>query len=66
LLAVFGHGAPGDLDVLLAQEINDTLVGMRMLGIFAGYDLLDLEFDRLGGQVVAVAAGDARVEKVFD
>src|ERR1035441_424771 len=61
LLAVFRHGPTRDLDVLFGKQLDDSLVGVRMLGIFVGHDLLDLQLDRLGGQIVAIAAGDARV-----
>jgi hypothetical protein len=37
-----------------------------MLGILGPDDLLDLQLDRLGGQVITIAARDARVEKILE
>src|SRR5258708_202661 len=30
LLSIFGHGSPGDVDVLIAQELDDLLVRVGM------------------------------------
>src|SRR5262245_59701509 len=66
LLAVLGDGAAGDLDVLVPQELHDLLIRVGVLRALGGDDLLDLELDRLGGQVVAVGAGNTGVEKVLE
>src|SRR5450432_257818 len=42
LLAVLGHRAPRDVDVLVPQELHDLLIRMRVLGVLGGDDRLDL------------------------
>src|SRR5688500_15401580 len=63
LLAVLGHGAAGDVDAALLEQLDDLLVGVRPLGVLGVDQLLDLRLDRLRRQVLAVGARDARVEE---
>src|ERR1043166_4584638 len=53
LIAVFGDGAPSDLDPALFQNIDDGLVRQRTLGVFVGDELLDLRLDPAGRNVLA-------------
>src|SRR5205809_2927580 len=57
LVAVFGDGAPGDLDAPFRELLDDLLVGERVLGIFVRDQLLDLGLD---GARAGVLAGGGR------
>src|SRR6185312_12252435 len=65
LLAVFGYGAARDLDVLVVEELDDALIGVRVLRALRQDDLLDLQLDRLGGQVVSVGPRDPGIEEIL-
>ena len=45
LVAILGDGAARDLDTVLLQDVDDGLIGQRMLGILVGDELLDLRLD---------------------
>src|SRR3970040_779973 len=47
-LALFGDGAAGDPDPLVAEEPDEILVAQRIVPPFASYDFQDLLLDRLG------------------
>src|SRR5215470_6132175 len=66
LLPVFGHGSPRDVDVLIAQELDDLLVRMWVLGILRSDDCLDLVLHGFGRDLVAVHARDAGVEEELE
>src|SRR5687767_11742066 len=45
LVAVLGHGAPRDLHAALLQDVDDRLVGERVLRVLVLHQLLDLVLD---------------------
>src|SRR6185503_9384909 len=63
LLAVLRDGAARDIDAALLEQLDDLLVRVRTLWIFARDQLLDLRLHRLRREVLAVRARDARVEE---
>src|SRR5882724_5437597 len=65
LLAILRNGPARYFDVLVAQELDDALVGVGVLGVLLGDDLLDLELDGLRRQVVSVSARDPRIEEIL-
>src|SRR5262249_37485750 len=65
LLAILRNGSTRDFDVLISQELDDALVGVRMLGVLLRDDLANLQLHRLRREIVAVGARDARVEEVL-
>src|SRR5688572_25517089 len=62
LLAVLGHGAAGDIDAGLLQQLHDLLIAVGPLDVLAVDQLLDLRLHGLRGEVVAVGSRDAAVE----
>src|SRR5438552_9610667 len=65
-LAVFGDRPPGDVDLLLAEQLGDVLVAERLLGVFLGNDLTDLLLDALGADLRALTAPQARGEEILE
>src|SRR5215510_5292004 len=65
-LAVLGHRAPGDVDLLLAEHFGDVLIAERLLRVFLGDDLPDLLLHAFGGDFRPVPSAQARREKVLE
>src|SRR4030065_2739134 len=51
-LAVFGDGAAGDPDPLVAEETDEILVAQRIVPPLASYDFQDLLLHRLGSDIL--------------
>ena len=66
MLTVLGHRPAGYFDILVLEQLDDPLIGVRILRTLRADDLLDLELDRLGRQILAVGASNPRVEKVLE
>src|SRR5678816_1604152 len=66
LIAVLRHGAARDLDAALFQDVDDGLVGERMLRIFLGDELLDLRLDAAGRDVLARRGRETGREEKFE
>src|SRR6266516_6252134 len=66
LVAVFGDGAPGDLDAPFRELLDDLLVGERILGIFVRDQLLDLGLDGARARVLAGRRREAAREKELE
>src|SRR5262245_22433372 len=56
LLTVLGHRPTGDFDILVLQQLDDPLIRVRILRTLRADDLLDLELDCLGSQILPVGA----------
>src|SRR5688500_5575262 len=53
LVAVLGDRAAGDVHPALLEDVDDRLVGQRVLRVLALDQLLDLVLDAAGGDVLA-------------
>src|ERR1700730_14942514 len=65
-LPVFGDRAPRDVNVLRTENLDDLLVGERLVCGLLGDDLPDLVLYRLAGNVLASLPGDRRVEEILE
>src|SRR5436190_1152695 len=65
-LAVLGDRPPGDVDLLLAEQLGDVLIAEGPLGVFLGDDPPDLLLDALRRNLGALPAAQARGEEVLD
>src|SRR5207245_11539293 len=59
-LPVLGDRPPGDVDLLLAEQLGNVLVAERLLRVLLGDDLADLLFDALRRDLGALPAAQAR------
>src|SRR5690606_5296907 len=65
LVPVLGHGAAGDLDALLLEDVHDRLVRERALRILLRNQLLDLRLDPPRADILARRGGQpAREEEL--
>src|SRR5438045_9473391 len=63
-LPVFRDGAPRDVDVLRAEDLDDLLIAVRLVPGLGGDNLPDLVVHRLArGVVAAVGAGYGGVDE---
>src|SRR3954464_4686960 len=60
LVAVLRHGATRDLHAALLEDVDDRLIGERMLRVFFGDELLDLRLDAARRDVFALGRRQAR------
>src|ERR1043165_9372151 len=66
LVAILGYGAAGNLDTALLQDVDDRLIGERMLGILVGDELLYLRLDATRRDVFAGGGGQAGGEEELE
>src|SRR5690242_11016541 len=53
LVAVLGDRAAGDLDALPLEQLDDLLIGQRILRRLIVHELLNLRLDRSGARVLS-------------
>src|SRR5437868_2292781 len=63
LVAVLGDGAAGDLDSALAEDVDDGLIGERVLWIFFLDELLQLRLDPTRRDVLPIRSREAGGEE---
>src|SRR4051812_12367625 len=66
LVTILGNGAAGDLDTAFLQDVDDRLIGERVLGILFGDELLDLRLDAPRRDVFAAGRGETGGEKELE
>src|SRR5204863_6391367 len=66
-LAIFGNRAPGDVESLLPQHLDELVIGEDTVGILGRDQRLDSALHRFrGSRVAAVVALDAAGEEIFE
>src|SRR3954465_12230094 len=66
LVAVLRHGATRDLHAAFLENVDDGLIGERMLRVFFGDELLDLRLDAARGDVLALRGREPRREEELE
>ena len=64
LFAVFGHGAAGNVDALLVEELVQHAVGVGFAFVFVIDKLADNGFDGVGAQAFFGVAADCVTEEI--
>src|SRR6266705_5042315 len=65
-LAVLGDRPPGNVDLLLAEQLGDVLVAQGLASVLLRDDFADLLLDTLGRDLRPVPAAQARGEEVLE
>src|SRR6185312_7489458 len=66
LVAVLGDGAPRNLNAALFQDVDDRLIGERMLRVLLRHELLDLRLDAARRDVFAGGRREAGREEELE
>src|SRR3954465_12585830 len=66
LVAILGDGATRDLHAGLLQDVDDRLIGERVLGVLVLDELLDLVLDAARRDVLAAGGREARAEEELE
>src|SRR4051794_8388290 len=66
LIPILRHRASGDLDAALLQDVDDRLIGERMLGVLLSHELLDLGLDAACRHILSAGGRQSRREEELE